>query len=197
MSNILGTRASRRSFLRTSASLFVGFGFMANPVTRAVAAAVEDLDVFSWTVCVINCGNRCPLRAFTKNGQVIRIETDNTRPDGDGCSPRQIRACLKGRSMRQRLYSPDRLKYPMKRVGERGDGKFERITWDEAYEIIAREWVRIRDTYGNESIYWQYCSGQQSSVNSRAAWRRLMNLMGVTFVITVAILLLRFLPLSR
>lgn len=74
MSNILGTRASRRSFLRTSASLFVGFGFMANPVTRAVAAAVEDLDVFSWTVCVINCGNRCPLRAFTKNGQVIRIE---------------------------------------------------------------------------------------------------------------------------
>ena len=178
MSNILETRASRRSFLRTSASLFVGFGFMANPVTRAVAAAVEDLDVFSWTVCVINCGNRCPLRAFTKNGQVIRIETDNTRPDGDGCSPRQIRACLKGRSMRQRLYSPDRLKYPMKRVGERGDGKFERITWDEAYEIIAREWVRIRDTYGNESIYWQYCSGQQSSVNSRAAWRRLMNLMG-------------------
>ena len=93
-------------------------------------------------------------------------------------SPRQIRACLKGRSMRQRLYSPDRLKYPMKRVGERGDAKFERITWDEAFEIIARRWKEIVEKYGNESVYWQYCSGQQSLVNSRRAWQRLMNLMG-------------------
>lgn len=68
-------------------------------------------------------------------------------------SPRQIRACLKCRSMRQRLYSPDRLKYPMKRVGERGDAKFERITWDEAFEIIARRWKEIVEKYGNESVY--------------------------------------------
>ena len=176
MSNLLETRASRRSFLSVSAGLFLFAGFMSNPVSRAVAAAVEDYEVFSWTACVINCGNRCPLRAYTKNGQVIRIETDNTRADGDGCSPRQIRACLKGRSMRQRLYSPDRLKFPMKRVGERGDAKFERISWDEAFETIAREWTRIRDAYGNEAIYWQYCSGQQSLVNSRRAWQRLMNL---------------------
>lgn len=178
MSNLLETRASRRSFLSVSAGLFLYAGFMSNPVSRAVAAAVEDYEVFSWMACVINCGNRCPLRAYTRNGQVIRIETDDTRVDGDGCSPRQIRACLKGRSMRQRLYSPDRLKFPMRRVGERGDAKFERITWDEAFETIAREWTRIRDTYGNEAIYWQYCSGQQSLVNSRRAWQRLMNLMG-------------------
>ena len=66
-----------------------------------------------------------PLRAYTKNGTVIRIETDNTVKDG--CRVRQLRACLKGRDMRERLYSPDRLKYPMKRVGERGEGRFERI----------------------------------------------------------------------
>lgn len=178
MSNLLETTASRRSFLRSAAGLFAVAGFGANPLTAAVAAAVEDYEVFSWTVCVINCGNRCPLRAFTKNGQVIRIETDNTRKDGDGCSPRQIRACLKGRSMRQRLYSPDRLKYPMKRVGERGDAKFERITWEEAYKTIAQKLRHTVDTYGNESLYWQYCSGQQSLVNSRRPWRRLMNLVG-------------------
>ena len=94
---------------------------------------------------------------------MIRIETDNTQPDTLG--PRQIRACQRGRSMRERIYSPDRLKYPMKRVGKRGEGKFERITWDEAVETIAREWTRIRDAYGNEAIYWQYCSGQQSLVS--------------------------------
>ena len=80
--------------------------------------------------------------------------------------------------MRERIYSPDRLKYPMKRIGKRGEGKFERISWEEAVKTIASEWKRIRDAYGNESIYWQYCSGQQSIVSSRRAWQRLMNLMG-------------------
>ena len=107
---------------------------------------------------------------------MIRIETDNTIKDG--CKPRQIRACLKGRAMRERLYSPDRLKYPMKRVGERGEGKFERITWEEAYKTVAEKLKYTVETYGNESLYWQYCSGQQSLVNSRRAWQRLMNLMG-------------------
>ena len=172
---LLETPVARRSFLHASAIGFLA-GFALTPVGRAVAAAVDDLETMSWTACVINCGHRCPLRCFSKNGRVIRIETDNTIPDG--CTPRQLRACLKGRSMRQRLYSPDRLKYPMKRVGERGDAKFERITWDEAFEIIARRWKEIVEKYGNESVYWQYCSGQQSLVNSRRAWQRLMNLMG-------------------
>lgn len=146
------------------------------PLSRAVANAVEDLGQYRWCACVINCGQRCALRCFTKNGQVIRIETDNSQPDTLG--PRQLRACQRGRSMRERIYSADRLKYPMKRVGARGEGKFERITWEEAIKTIASEWKRIKETYGNDSIYWQYCSGQQSLVNSRSAWQRLMNLMG-------------------
>lgn len=163
---------SRRTLLAAvSAS-----GFAFNPLARAVAAAVDDYGTYSWCACVINCGQRCPLRCYTKNGQVIRIETDNASPDGE--VPRQIRACQRGRSMRERIYSPDRLRYPMKRVGKRGEGRFERISWDEAVTTIAREWTRIREKYGNEAIYWQYCSGQQSLVSSRRAWQRLMNLMG-------------------
>ncbi len=125
---------------------------------------------------MINCGQRCPVRCYTKNGQVIRIETDNSLPDA--VNPRQIRACQRGRSMRERIYSQDRIRFPMKRVGVRGEGKFERITWDEAIKTIASEWKRIREKYGNEAIYWQYCSGQQSLVSSRRAWWKLMNLMG-------------------
>ena len=146
------------------------------PIAKAVAAAVEDLGEYSWCACVINCGQRCPLRCFTKNGRVIRIETDNTQPETLG--PRQLRACQRGRSMRERIYSNDRLKFPMKRVGKRGEGKFERISWEEAVRTIATEWKRIREKYGNEAIFWQYCSGQQSLVSSRRAWWRLMNLMG-------------------
>ena len=107
---------------------------------------------------------------------MIRIETDNTVKDG--CRVRQLRACLKGRDMRERLYSPDRLKYPMKRVGERGEGRFERISWDEALKTVADKLRETVEKYGNESLYWQYCSGQQSLVNSRRAWWRLLNLCG-------------------
>lgn len=164
---------SRRSFLKLASSL----GLPMTPLAHAVAKALEDLGQYSWCACVINCGQRCPVKCYTNNGQVIRIETDNVSPETVPF-PRQIRACQRGRSMRERIYSPDRLKYPMKRVGERGDGKFERISWDEAVKTIAKEWKRIRDTYGNEAIYWQYCSGQQSLVSSRCAWQRLMNLMG-------------------
>lgn len=164
--------SSRRSLLKALALTTLPL----SPLTKAVAAAVEDLGQYSWCACVINCGQRCALRCFTKNGKVIRIETDNTTPDTLG--PRQLRACQRGRSMRERLYSADRLKFPMKRVGKRGEGKFERITWDEAIKTIAKEWTRIKSTYGNEAIYWQYCSGQQSLVSSRRAWQRLMNLMG-------------------
>ena len=155
--------SSRRSLLKALALTTLPL----SPLTKAVAAAVEDLGQYSWCASVINCGQRCALRCFTKNGKVIRIETDNTTPDTLG--PRQLRACQRGRSMRERLYSADRLKFPMKRVGKRGEGKFERITWDEAIKTIAKEWTRIKSTYGNEVIYWQYCSGQQSLVSSRNA----------------------------
>ena len=173
--NLLETPVTRRSFLYASAIGLLA-GHALTPVGRAVAAAVDDIETMSWTACVINCGHRCPLRCFSKNGRVIRIETDNTIPDG--CTPRQLRACLKGRSMRQRIYSPDRLKYPMKRVGARGEGKFERISWDEALKTVAEKLEYTVKTYGNESLYWQYCSAQQSLVNSRRAWWRLLNLMG-------------------
>ena len=85
-----------------------------------------------YTACSHDCGGRCMLRAHAKEGKIVRMETD------EGEEP-QLRACLRGRAYRQRVYSPDRLKYPMKRAGARGEGKFERISWDEALDIVAQE----------------------------------------------------------
>ncbi len=61
------------------------------------------------TVCNSHCGGDCLLKVHTKDGVITRIETD------DGEEP-QLRACLRGRAYRQRVYAPDRLKYPLKRV---------------------------------------------------------------------------------
>ncbi|MFC1929904.1 molybdopterin-dependent oxidoreductase [Chloroflexota bacterium] len=98
------------------------------------------------TMCNMHCGGGCLLNVHVRNGVVTRIESD------DGEEP-QFRPCLKCRAYRQRLYHPDRLKYPMKRVGERGEGKFERISWDEALETIAKELIRVKETYGPEAVF--------------------------------------------
>ncbi|MDP2932082.1 MAG: molybdopterin-dependent oxidoreductase [Chloroflexota bacterium] len=97
------------------------------------------------TTCSSHCGGTCVLRLHVKGGVITRIETDS------GQEP-QLRACLRGRAYRQRVYAPDRLLYPLKRTGERGEGKFARISWDEALDTIAREIIRVRDTYGPASM---------------------------------------------
>ena len=97
------------------------------------------------TVCNPHCGGICLLKVHTKDGVITRIETD------DGEEP-QFRACVRGRAMRQKLGDPLRLKYPMKRVGKRGQGEFERISWDEALDTVASELKRVRNTYGPAAI---------------------------------------------
>lgn len=118
----------------------------------------DDTTKRTWSACTVNCGSRCPLQMTTRNGQILYVESDDTGTDTYG-EDHQVRACLRGRSMRRRVYSPDRLKYPMRRVGKRGEGKFERISWDEAFSLIADNLKRISKEYGNEAIYLNYGTG--------------------------------------
>ena len=158
---------SRRGFLKWSAviggaaALAGGGTTIGLQAVREAAAAPETAPVdpasVVWNSCNVNCGSRCPLRVFVRDGEIVRIDTDNTGTDEFGMQ--QVRACVRGRAIRQRIYNPDRLKYPMKRVGVRGEGRFERISWDEAFDTIARELKRIKDSYGNEAIYLQYATG--------------------------------------
>ncbi|MFX1502200.1 MAG: molybdopterin-dependent oxidoreductase [Promethearchaeota archaeon] len=104
----------------------------------------EELKIIN-TGCCHDCGGRCVLKVHVKNGKIIRLETDN------GKNP-QLRACLRGRAYRQRVYSDERLRYPLRRVGERGEGIFERISWDEALEEVASKIKEIKKKFGNSAI---------------------------------------------
>lgn len=102
------------------------------------------------TICNSHCGGTCEMKVHVRGNRIVRIET------GDS-GEMSHRMCARGRAYRQRVYAPDRLLYPLKRTGARGDGEFTRVSWDEALETVAREMKRVRDTYGNDSIL-HFCS---------------------------------------
>ena len=181
---------SRRTLVKTTAlgGLALAAGGFPLPFIPKSLAAQTSLPPSSperiiWSACTVNCGSRCPLRMHVVDGEIRYVETDNTGDDNyDGLH--QVRACLRGRSMRRRVYNPDRLKYPMKRVGKRGEGKFVRISWEEAFDTLAREMQRIIKTYGNEAIYLNYGTGTLGGTMTRS-WppgktliARLMNCCG-------------------
>ena len=167
---------NRRSFLKSTAASAVVAGLV--PVAgakKANAFAYEpyprdnDLETVV-TSCAHNCGSRHMLVAHKKGDVIVRLSTDDGRYQEGGefgkdteVEP-QLRACLRGRSYRYRLYSPERLLYPMKRVGERGEGKFKRISWDQALDEIARKMVELKDKYGPTAILDQSYAGASYGV---------------------------------
>lgn len=127
------------------------------------------------TTCGHNCGGRCVVKAHVRDGRIVRISTDQ-RAWNDEAPP--LRACARGFSMIDRIYADDRLKYPQRRVGPRGAGRFERCTWDEALDEVAAQLRRVRDTYGPAAILDISRSGSTSMLHSRAPLRRLLHMFG-------------------
>ncbi|MBM3296347.1 MAG: hypothetical protein FJY83_01985, partial [Candidatus Aminicenantes bacterium] len=123
-----------------------------------------------------NCGGRCLLRVSLRHGRIVRIDTDDRIPDA--VENPQLRACPRGRAYRRRQYHPDRLTHPLKRVGPRGEGKFVRVSWDEALDRVASELRRVKETYGNQALYVPYGTGSYNQTNGRQTAQRLMNLFG-------------------
>lgn len=99
------------------------------------------------TMCdICSPGMHCGINAYIKDGRVIKIEGIDGHPSNDG------RLCTKGMANREYIYREDRIKTPLKRIGKRGEGKFEPISWDEAYAEIARGLNSCKEAYGAESV---------------------------------------------
>ncbi len=96
--------------------------------------------------CAICTGNYCGVDCYVKDGEIIRVEGTQGHPANQG------RLCVKGTSLRNYVYREDRIKTPLKRVGERGEGKFEPISWDEAYQIIAEKLNAVKEQYSPHSV---------------------------------------------
>jgi anaerobic selenocysteine-containing dehydrogenase len=109
------------------------------PVLGGPSSAVE-------TACPLDCPDACSLTVTVQRGRVIEIDGSHKNPVTDGF------ICAKVRKFGDRLYGPDRLQYPAIRKGRKGEGKFKRISWDEALEQIADRMRRAKADSGGASI---------------------------------------------
>lgn len=175
------TAMTRRTFAKgaalTAAAAALGAGSSSlfgcgSADTSGTSGSGVGKETIAWGQCNVNCGGNCVFQWHSVDGKIQYMETDNT-----GDEDLQARACLRGRSMRRWINSPDRLLYPMKRTGKRGAGEFEQISWDEAIDLIAEKLKYTIDTYGNEAIFVNYATGMYSTTG-RNPGKRLLSLLG-------------------
>lgn len=120
-----------------------------SPTSRKERQAVPS----SCLQCVAVCG----IIGYVEDGRLVKIEGNPEHPNNRG------RLCPKGQAGVNQVYDPDRILYPLKRVGARGEGKWQRISWDEAYEEVASRLRKLRDEGRPEYFMFHYG-------RSRAKW---------------------------
>ncbi|MBS7527450.1 molybdopterin-dependent oxidoreductase [Fusibacter paucivorans] len=135
----------------------------------------ESIDSVKKTVVVAginNCGGACSLNVDVQMGKVLNISPNTS------LSAAHTKACVRGNAYRNSFLNHKRIKYPMLRVGDRGDGNYKRITWDEAITLIAEKMTSIKAAYGAESRYVNYATGVSALMRGNALAKRLLILDG-------------------
>ncbi|RLC94391.1 MAG: hypothetical protein DRI39_03035 [Chloroflexi bacterium] len=92
------------------------------------------------------CSNMCGVLVHVEDGKVVRIEGNREHPLSRGF------VCERTRIAPRWLYHPDQLMYPLKRVGQRGEGKWQRVSWDDALGEIGQRLLKLKQEYGPETL---------------------------------------------
>ncbi|MEO6193591.1 MAG: molybdopterin-dependent oxidoreductase [Thermoanaerobaculia bacterium] len=104
------------------------------------------------SACPLDCPDACSLEVQVVDGRVVKVDGDHRNPVTRGY------ICAKVRRTPEHLYGPDRLLYPARRIGPKGEGRFERISWEEALDLAAARLGEARERFGGESIL-PFCYG--------------------------------------
>jgi len=146
---------SRRGFMKaaaaTGAALTAAGSIPLLETTDQAFAAGSVERVMHKTACH-GCTNCCPVRVYTEDGRVVKIEGDPDGPLNKGG------VCLKCLSQIQTVYSPRHVLHPMKRVGERGENRWEAISWEEAVDLAGEQIATAVKKYGPYA-YWSARGG--------------------------------------
>ncbi len=122
--------------------------------------------------CPYDCPDNCSIISHVEGGRLVKVEGNPSHQVTRGF------LCPKVRRYPERVYSYDRVRYPMKRVGAKGSGRFQRISWQEAIETISTRWKMIIDKEGPKAILPYYGSGTLGMVQGKLAGKRFFNRLG-------------------
>lgn len=126
------------------------------------------------TACPHDCPDTCSMLGFVEDGKLVRVS-------GNAANPyTRDQLCRKVAHYEERVYHPDRVLHPLRRIGKKGEGKFERITWDEALDTIADRWKSIIQSFGSEAILPYSYAGTMGVVSMSACDARLWSRMGAS-----------------
>ena len=123
-------------------------------------------------VCPLDCPDTCGLLVHKKNGKIVKVEGNPEHPVTKGA------ICNKVRHMAERVHHPERLMHPMRRVGVKGEGKFEKISWEEAIREISITFKKLTTEYGSESILPYSFYGNMGVLSVEGMDRRFFNALG-------------------
>ncbi|SDF03615.1 thiosulfate reductase PhsA [Sporomusa acidovorans] len=144
----MGRKFTRRTFLKLSGATAAAFA-VSGSVSRLVSEASTESQAGSSELvrsfCEM-CTSRCPIQAKVENGKLTYIAGN---PDWAATGGT---VCARGGAAVSQLYDPERVKKPLIRSGERGEGKWKEVSWDEAYAYIAEKMQDIKNKYGAESM---------------------------------------------
>ncbi len=142
---------SRRDFLKLggAATAALAVGQMLPPLVAQAARETGQIDEqgdgFISSMCEM-CVWRCGLIAKIKEGRVVKLDGNPEHPHSRG------NLCPRGQSGLMNTYDPDRVLTPLIRVGQRGEGKFRKASWDEALDLVAGKMLEIKEKYGPEAM---------------------------------------------
>ncbi|GAE06734.1 anaerobic dehydrogenases, typically selenocysteine-containing [Paenibacillus sp. JCM 10914] len=125
-------------------------------------------------VCPLDCPDTCGLLLHKENGRIVKVTGDPNHPITQGA------ICNKVRNMTHRVYHPERVLYPMRRVGPKGEGSFERISWNEAVQEITGRYKRLIEEHGSESILPYSFYGNMGILSVDGMDRRFFNRLGAS-----------------
>ncbi len=125
------------------------------PGTRYLEDGTKVVKTGAWSGGP-GCHGGCGVELYIKDGKLLKVEGDETHPFLNG------RLCPRALALTQYAYHPNRLQYPLRRMGARGDGKWGRISWDEALDEVEYKFKKLRDEYGAESVVFGQGTGRDA-----------------------------------
>ena len=135
---------------------------------------MEDQTRTHFGACPHDCPDTCAMIYEVEDEKLISVKGNKDHPMTRGT------LCVKVKDYEKRHYHPDRLLYPHKRVGKKGEKKFERISWEEAIDTIHSKWVKIIDEYGPQAILPFSYLGNQGLVHGLNGGDSFFNKLGAT-----------------